>query len=146
MTPKGKWIYSIFTSSILFILFVKCWQSFLELNPIERTVFKLKRKFLCFVVFTYSIKRSREIRKIHVEQRRLRNHICNNVWGTCKLMCCFANINLLLFFRCRCRCRRCLNSLLLWSRNFATMVTWRHKSLYLSGLFIYHYRKKNNIP
>ena len=26
------------------------------------------------------------------------------------------------------RCRRCLNSLLLWSRNFATMVTWRHTS------------------
>ena len=28
------------------------------------------------------------------------------------------------------RRRRCLNSLLLWSRNFATMVTWRHTSLY----------------
>ena len=26
------------------------------------------------------------------------------------------------------RRRRCLNSLLLWSRNFATMVTWRHTS------------------
>ena len=73
MTPNGKRIYSIFTSSILFLLFVKCWQSFLGLNPIERTVSKLKRKFLCFVVFTYSIKRSREIRKFHVAQRRVRN-------------------------------------------------------------------------
>ena len=39
---------------------------------------------------------------------------------------CFDNRNLLL---CRSRWRRrrrCLSSLLLWSRNFATMVTWRH--------------------
>ena len=43
--------------------------------------------------------------------------------------CCFANINLLLFNCSRCRRRRrCLNSLLLRSRNFATMVTWRHTS------------------
>lgn len=39
----------------------------------KRTVFKLKRKFLYFVVFTYSITRSREIRKFHVAQRRVRN-------------------------------------------------------------------------
>ena len=44
-------------------------------------------------------------------------------------------LNLLLFclFRCRSR-RRCLSSLLLWSRNFATMVTWGHTSpLYGEG-------------
>ena len=39
--------------------------------------------------------------------------------------CCFGNINLLLFC-----CSRCLHHhpsfLLLWSRNFATMVTWCH--------------------
>ena len=35
-------------------------------------------------------------------------------------------------FRCR-RRRRCLSSLLLWSRNFATMVTWRHTSLKFSA-------------
>ena len=45
--------------------------------------------------------------------------------------CCFANVNLLLFNYSRCcRKRRGLNYLLLWSRNFATMVTWRHTSLY----------------
>ena len=37
---------------------------------------------------------------------------------------------LLLFCRSRCRRRyRCVSSLLLWSKNFATMVTWRHTSL-----------------
>ena len=43
--------------------------------------------------------------------------------------CCFANINLLLFNGSRCFRRRCcLNSLLLWYRNFATIVTWCHTS------------------
>ena len=59
-------------------------------------------------------------------QRRLRN-----VQKSMMLVqsCCFANINLLLF-NCSCCGRRrcCLNSLLLWYRNFATMVTWRHTS------------------
>ena len=36
---------------------------------------------------------------------------------------------LLYFFAIR--RRRCKNSLSLWSRNFATMVTWRHTSLYI---------------
>ena len=31
-------------------------------------------------------------------------------------------------------------------QKFATMVTWRHTSLYLSGLLIDHYRKYHNIP
>ena len=59
-------------------------------------------------------------------QRRLRNvqksmmHVQS---------CCFVNINLLLFNCSWCGCRRCcLSSLLLWYRNFATMVTWRHAS------------------
>ena len=43
---------------------------------------------------------------------------------------CFANIYVLLFCRSRCRRRRrCLSSLLLWSRNFATMVAWHYSSL-----------------
>ena len=43
--------------------------------------------------------------------------------------CCFANLNLLLFCRSRCRrYRRCLSSLLLSSKHFATMVTLRHTS------------------
>ena len=48
-------------------------------------------------------------------------------WCTCKVV---LLINLLLFCRSRCRRRRrCLSSLLFWSRNFATMVTWHHSSL-----------------
>ena len=61
-------------------------------------------------------------------QRRLRNvqksmmHVQS---------CCFVNINLLLFNCSWCGRRRCcLSSLLLWYRNFATMVTWRHASAF----------------
>ena len=49
-------------------------------------------------------------------------------WCTCKSSC-FTNTNLLLFCRSRCRRRHCcLRSLLLSSKNWATMVTWRHTS------------------
>ena len=87
---------------------------------------KRTRKF-CFV-FIYSIRRARDIRNFYIAvvQRRLRNvqksqmHVQN---------CCFADLNLMLFCHSRCRGhRRCLSSLLLWSRNFGTMVTWRHIS------------------
>ena len=78
-------------------------------------------------LFTHCIKLSREMRKIHVAvvQRWLRN-VQKSVMH---VRSCFANINLLLFcrFRCRRRCR-CQSSLLLWSRNSGTMVTWRHTS------------------
>ena len=78
-------------------------------------------------MFTYTIKRARKIRKFHeaVVQRRLRivqksvRHVQS---------CCFAKINLLLF--CCFLCCRCL---LLWSRNFATMVMWRHTSPHYSS-------------
>ena len=80
---------------------------------------------------TYSIKRAREIRKFHIAvvQLRLRN-VQKSVMHV--QSCCFANLPLLLFCRSRCRrSRRCLSSMLLWSRNFATLVTWRHStSLY----------------
>ena len=39
---------------------------------------------------------------------------------------------------CRSRCgrhRHCLSSLLLWSKHFATMVTWRHTSLFYCTCF-----------
>ena len=45
--------------------------------------------------------------------------------------CYFANLNLLLFCRSGSGCgrrRHCLSSPLLWSRNFATIVAWRHTS------------------
>ena len=49
-------------------------------------------------------------------------------WCTCKSSC-FTNTNLLLFCRSRCRRRHCcLRSLLLSSKNWATMVMWRHTS------------------
>ena len=45
----------------------------------------------------------------------------------------FANMNLLLFCRFRCRRRRRRrrrfpSSLLLWSKHFADIITWRHKA------------------
>ena len=92
-----------------------------------------KRKRTFFVLFTYSIKRTREIRKFYVTvvQHRLRN-VQKSVMHM--QSCCFALIYKPIqcfFFFCRSRCRRrrhCLSSLLLWSRNCATMVTWRHTS------------------
>ena len=89
----------------------------------ERTVSNFrqrKRKLLC-CVFTPSFKPVREIRRFHVAvvQRKLRN-VLKSVMHV--QSCCF-------FSRSRCRRRRrCLSSLLLWSRNFATIVTWRHTS------------------
>ena len=42
-------------------------------------------------------------------------------------------VNIFLFCRFRCRRRRpCLSSLLLWSRNFATMVTWHPPRLFIT--------------
>ena len=97
--------------SLLFhvVQFVKCWCIFLEMNC--NGLYLCLRKELqnrC-LVFTYSTKR--EFRQFHVEvaQRRQRNvqrrviHVQS---------CCFANLNLLLFWRSRCRHRRrCLSSL-----------------------------------
>ena len=79
-------------------------------------------------MFTYSIKRAREIRKFHVAvvQRRLRN-VQKSVMHV--QSCCFANLNLLLF--CRSLWRRhslCLSSLLLTTKNFVTIITWHHTS------------------
>ena len=91
----------------------------------ERTVLKFRerqRNFLC-CVYLNPIKQESEIRKFHVAvvKRRLRivqksvMHVQS--W-------CFAYINLLLF-----NCSPSLSSLLLWSRNSATMVTWRRTSV-----------------
>ena len=107
------------------VSFVKCWWNFLGLNPKGAflSLGKEKENF-CFV-FTQSIKGAREIRMFHVAivQRRLRN--VQKAWCTFKVV--LLILTLLLFCRSRCRrCRRCLSSSLLLSRNFATMVTWRH--------------------
>ena len=129
---KKNHLYSEFavfqTSSTFcnFTWFVKCWRNFLGLNP-KGPYLSLQKEKENFVP-TYFVKRAREIRKFHVAvmQRRLRTYKKNvlHVQNYC-----FVNINLLLFCRSCCRRRRrCLGPLLLWSRNFATMVTWRHTS------------------
>ena len=77
-------------------------------------------------LLTYSIKWVHEIRKFHVAvvQQWLRN-VQKSLMPV--QSCSFAILNLLLF-----RC--CKNSLLLWSKNFATIVRWRHISpLYWHG-------------
>ena len=88
-------------------------------------------------MLTYFVQWVCEISKFHVAavQRRLRN-VQKRVMHVQSF--CFADLNLLflfLFFFSSYPCRRwrcCFNSLFLRSRNFATMVTWRHTSLLLS--------------
>ena len=86
-------------------------EKFSGLNRIGLYLSLEKEKETFCVVFTYSIKRSREIRKFHVAvvQRRLRNVEKSVIH---EQSCCFAKINLLLFNCSRCR-RSCFNSLLL---------------------------------
>ena len=123
------------TSSILFnsiskLKFVTSWRNFRGLNPKGPDLSWEKEKENFCSLFTYSIKRAREIRKFQVSdlQRRLRN-VQKSVMHL--QSCCFANINRLFFCCSRCRCRRrrfCWSSPLLWSKNVATMVTWRQTS------------------
>ena len=84
-------------------------------------------------MFTYFMKRGRETRNYSCSSRATTAENCKrNVMHVQN--CCFANLKLF-FSRDRCRCRRrCLSSLLLWSQNFVTMVTWRHTSLYQCAL------------
>ena len=112
------------TSLILFHLICQMLAKFSGLNS-KGPYLSLEKTEKLFVVFTYSVKQVHEIRKFHVAvvQRWLKN-VQKSVMHV--QSCCFANLNLLLF--CRSRCRRrccCLSSLLLWSKNFASMVTWR---------------------
>ena len=101
------------TSTILFnfIEFVYCWRNFVGLNPKEPYLSLEKEKENFCVVLTYFVKRVREIWKFHVAvvQQRLRN-VQKSVVHVHS--CCFADINLLLFFRslCRrlCRCVACM--------------------------------------
>ena len=122
-------LFQISTILFNFIQFVKCWRNFPRLNPKGPYLSLEKEKDSFCVVLAYFLKRVREIGKFHVTvvQRRRRN-VQNSV--THVHSCRFADLNLLLFTSPLCRGRRrCLSSLLLWSRNFAAMVTWRHTSL-----------------
>ena len=111
------------TSLILFHLICQMLAKVSGLNP-KGPYLSLEKTEKLFVVFTYSVKQVHEIRKFHlpVVQRWLKN-VQKSVMHV--QSCCFANLNLLLFCRSLCRPRCCcLSSLLLWSKNFASMVTW----------------------
>ena len=112
------------TSLILFHLICQMLAKFSGLNPNGPYLSLEKERETFCVVFTYSVKQVHEIGKFHlpVVQRWLKN-VQKSVMHV--QSCCFANINLLLFCCCLCRPRCCcLSSLLLWSKNFASMVTW----------------------
>ena len=92
---------------------------FSGLNPKGPYVSLEKEKENFCVVLTYSIKRARETRKLHVVvvQQQLRN-VQKSLMHVLR---CFLPIQTHCFFAVR--RRRCKNSLSLSSRNCATMVT-----------------------
>ena len=93
---------------------------------------KRKRNFLSCAHLLHKAGAWNRTFHVAVVQQRLRN-VQKSVMHVQSWF--FANLNLLFFF-CAGRRRRCKNSLLLSSRNFATMVTWRHTSpLYRPSLF-----------
>ena len=126
--PKTSVKVSDFIDLILLHLLCQMLANFSGIES-ERTVSKFRRRKRFCAVFTYFIKRSREIRKFHVAvvQRRLRNVQKSVIVVE---ICCFAYLNLLLFCFCCCHHRRrCFRApLLSSSRNFATMLTWLHTS------------------
>ena len=93
----------------------------------ERTASKLRKRPFIFVLCSRTIKRAREIRKFHVavEQCWLKNPGINIVCP--KLLFCFIN---LFFFPVLVAFAVIVSSLLLSSRYFAIMATWRHTFLY----------------
>ena len=127
---RVKWIPNAknFIDHIQFHLICQILLMLTTFSGVESERLKKEKREFC-VVFTYPqpIKQAHGIRKFHVTvmQWRLRNlkkgmmHMQS---------CCFANINLLLFCYCCPHCH-CLSSHLLWSTNFATLVTWCHTSL-----------------
>ena len=118
------WTVDVFMKQVQ-ALFVKCWRNFLGLDPV------VKRKKKNVVLCSCTPKWTHEIRKFHVGvvQRQLRN--VRKTWYVHSF---FAYRNLFTFCHSRCRRRsRCLSCPLLWSRNFATMATWRLFSSLLSG-------------
>ena len=120
--PKIHLIRTVskFIDVIQLHLICQMFAKFSGFNPKGRIRVLQKGKETFCVVFTFSVKRAREIRKFHfaVVHQQLRNiqkrlmHVQSR---------CFANQT----YRSRyCRRRRCLiSALLLSSRNLATMVT-----------------------
>ena len=127
------------TSSILlsFNQFIKCWLHFLGLNPRGLYLSLEKEKKLFCVHLLY--KASAWNWEVSRSSRATTAKECT-IKGDARAKLLFCYLNLLLFGSSRCRHRRlCLNFLLLWSKNFATMVTWRHNSpLYTRRRCPYH--------
>ena len=98
-------------------------------------------------MFTYSIKRAREIRKFHVAvvQRRLRN-VQKKCDARAKLLFCLLTHLPFCRFHCRRRRRRrrrYLSSLLLWSRNYHGNVTSHFSSLLIVMVFTDSFRARS---
>ena len=100
--------------------------TFLGLNPKGPYLNLEKERENFCLVFTYSIKRAREMRTFHIAvvQRRLRNCAKKRDTRAHLLFCKLTPIGF--HFSCCPRLCCCLRCLLLWSRHFATIVTWRH--------------------
>ena len=113
---RTRWIVSNFIDLFYFHLICQMLATFSGLNPKGPFLRLEKEKEAFCVVLTYSIKRAREIRKFHfaVLQQRLRTVQKSMI----HVQSCFFAVRL----------RRWKNSLLLSSRNFATMVTGHHTS------------------
>ena len=117
--------------------YIKCWLHFLGLNPRGLYLSLEKEKKLFCVHLLYKARAwnwevSRRSRATTAKE-------CT-ITGDARAKLLFCYLNLLLFGSSRCRHRRlCLNFLLLWSKNCATMVTWRHNSpLYTRRRCPYH--------
>ena len=89
------------------VYFVKCWQMFLELNSKRLYQSSGKEKESFCLVFPSTRKRERYDCAVTAKKcKKSVTHVQS---------CCFANLNLLLFYRSRCRRRRrrrCLSSLM----------------------------------
>ena len=121
--PKKRKLALFQTLSIIlnFIWFVELLAKFGWLNPKGpyRCLEKGKGNFCVHLLHKWV----REIRNIETTAKKVQKSVMH------VQSFCFANIYLLRLNRSRCRRRRCCwSSILLWSRNFTTMVTWRHNS------------------
>ena len=104
------------------------WAKFSGLNAKGSYLSLEKEKETFCVVFSCSAKRAREIRKFHVAVvQRWPKNAQKSVMHV--QSCCFTNINLLLCLPFSLPSPSLLPKLsfplLLWSKNFVTMVTWR---------------------
>ena len=130
-TSLKKWIRTV-SNFIVLVQFHSICQMMAKFSGVqsERTVSKFRKrktKFNCCLVFTYSIKRAREIRNFTSQSHSDAEKYTENRNARVKLL--FFLFKPLAFLPFSLPSpSSCLSSLLLWSRNFATMVTWRHNS------------------